>query len=66
MTFAGLAYSVFPYVVIDRMTIWEAAAHPSALKVVLVGALVVLPCILAYTALSYRVFWGKAKPLTYD
>lgn len=66
IAFAGLAYSLFPYVVIDRMTIWEAAAHPSALKVVLAGALVVLPCILAYTALSYRVFWGKAKALTYD
>jgi len=64
--FAGLAYSLFPYVVIDRLTIWEAAAHPSALKVVLIGALIVLPCILAYTALSYRVFWGKAKALTYD
>jgi len=66
IAFAGLAYSLFPYVVIDRMTIWEAAAHPSALKVVLAGALVVLPFILAYTALSYRVFWGKAKALTYD
>ncbi|MGH8616973.1 MAG: cytochrome d ubiquinol oxidase subunit II [Burkholderiales bacterium] len=66
IAFAGLAYSLFPYVVIDKMTIWEAAAHPSALKVVLAGALIVLPCILAYTALSYRVFWGKAKALTYD
>ena len=27
----------FPYVVIDRLTIWEAAAHPSALTFVLVG-----------------------------
>jgi cytochrome d ubiquinol oxidase subunit II len=28
LSFAGLAYSLFPYVVIDRLTIWEAAAHP--------------------------------------
>ncbi|MEL0027564.1 MAG: cytochrome d ubiquinol oxidase subunit II [Perlucidibaca sp.] len=61
----GLAYSLFPYLLIDRMTFWEAAAAPESLRVVLAGALVVLPVILAYTAYSYRVFWGKAEPLTY-
>lgn len=61
----GLAYSLFPYLLIDRMTFWEAAAAPEALRVVLAGAMVVLPVILAYTAYSYRVFWGKAEPLTY-
>src|SRR5919106_3566861 len=43
LAFAGLAYSLFPYVVIDRLTIWEAAAHPSALLFVLVGTAIVLP-----------------------
>jgi cytochrome d ubiquinol oxidase subunit II len=66
LAFAGLAYSVFPYVVIDRMTIWEAAAHPSALTVMLVGAALVLPFIVAYTAFSYRVFRGKASENLYD
>jgi cytochrome bd ubiquinol oxidase subunit II len=47
--------------VMDRLTIWEAAAHPSSLKAVLAVALVVLPFIAAYTAFSYRVFWGKAQ-----
>ncbi len=61
LAFLGLAYSLFPYVVMDRMTYWDAAAHPSALKVVLVGALVVLPFIVAYTAFSYYVFRGKAR-----
>ena len=46
---SGLAYSLFPYVVIDRLTIWEAAAHPSALRVVCVGAAIVLPFIVGYT-----------------
>jgi cytochrome bd ubiquinol oxidase subunit II len=59
LSFAGLAYSLFPYVVIDRLTIWEAAAHPSALVFVLVGTAIVLPFIAAYTAYSYRVFRGK-------
>ncbi|MCL4689814.1 MAG: cytochrome d ubiquinol oxidase subunit II [Burkholderiales bacterium] len=66
ISFLGLAYSLFPYVVIDRLTIWEAAAHPSSLKVVLAGALVVLPFIVAYTVISYRVFRGKARGGLYD
>ncbi|APV48336.1 cytochrome BD ubiquinol oxidase subunit II [Betaproteobacteria bacterium GR16-43] len=66
LSFIGLAYSIFPYVVIDRLTIWEAAAHPSALKVILVGALIVLPFIAGYTIVAYRVFRGKAKAGLYD
>ena len=66
LAFLGLAYSLFPYVVIDRLTFWQAAAHPSSLKVVLVGALIVLPFIVGYTAFSYYVFRGKARPGLYD
>ena len=66
IAFLGLAYSIYPYVVIDQLTIWEAAAHPSALKVVLIGAIVVLPFIVGYTILSYRVFRGKARTKLYD
>lgn len=61
----GLAYSLYPFVVIDSLTVWEAAASAESLRVILVGALVVLPIILAYTAYSYYVFWGKAEELTY-
>jgi cytochrome d ubiquinol oxidase subunit II len=60
LSFAGLAYSLFPYVVIDRLTIWEAAAHPSALTFMLVGTSIVLPFIIGYTFWSYRIFRGKA------
>lgn len=66
LAFAGLAYSLFPYIVIDRMTIWEAAAHPSALKIVLIGALIVLPLIVLYSAYSYYVFRGKAHEKLYE
>jgi len=66
LAFLGLAYSLFPYVIIDRMTIWQASAHPSSLKVVLAGALVVLPFIIGYTIFSYRVFRGKATEKLYD
>jgi cytochrome d ubiquinol oxidase subunit II len=61
LAFLGLAYSVFPYVVLGWITIWDAAAHPSALKVTLAGALLVLPFLIGYTAFAYRVFRGKAK-----
>jgi cytochrome d ubiquinol oxidase subunit II len=66
LAFVGLAYSIFPYVVIDRLTIWDAAAHPSALKVLFWGAAVVLPFIVLYTALAYRIFRGKAREGLYD
>ena len=61
LAFAGLAYSLFPYLVIDRLTIWQAAADPSALRFLLYGAAAVLPFIVAYTVFAYRVFRGKAR-----
>lgn len=63
--FAGLAYSFFPYVILDKMTVWQAASAPESLKVILAGALVVLPFILGYTVYAYSVFWGKVRELTY-
>jgi cytochrome d ubiquinol oxidase subunit II len=66
LAFLGLAYSLFPYVVIDRLSIWDAAAHPSSLTVVLWGAALVLPFIIGYSALSYRIFRGKARETLYE
>jgi cytochrome d ubiquinol oxidase subunit II len=64
--FFGLAYSLYPYVVMDRLTIWEAASSPAALKVILAGVVVAVPAIAAYTVLAYRVFGGKATALHYE
>jgi cytochrome d ubiquinol oxidase subunit II len=61
LAFAGLAYSLFPYVVMDSLTIWDAAAHPSALSFMLAGTLIVLPFIVGYTIYAYRVFSGKVR-----
>jgi len=66
LAFAGLAYSFYPYVVPDRMTIYEAASAPESLAIILVGTLVVMPVILTYTAIAYVVFRGKATDLRYD
>ncbi|WP_353092507.1 cytochrome d ubiquinol oxidase subunit II [Methylibium sp.] len=63
--FLGLAYSIYPFVVIDQLTIWQAASSPAALKVILIGVCISVPAIAAYTVFSYRVFWGKATELRY-
>ncbi len=65
LAFYGLAYSLFPWLVIDKITIWQAASAKESLMIIFVGAMVVLPAIIAYTAFAYRVFWGKARALTY-
>jgi cytochrome d ubiquinol oxidase subunit II len=66
LAFNGLAYSIFPYLVVDRITIWQAASAPESLKIILIGVAVVLPAIIGYTIFSYKVFWGKARALSYS
>lgn len=66
LCFVGIAYSFFPYIVPGQLTIWESAAAPSSLCFILWGAILVVPVIFAYTAYSYRVFWGKVEELTYS
>ena len=64
--FLGMAYSFYPYVVPDRITIQAAASAPESLWIILLGVIVVLPMILGYTALAYAVFRGKAGGLDYE
>ncbi len=66
MAYGGMAYSFYPYVVPERLTIYEAASAPESLMIILVGACFVLPAILGYTILSYTIFRGKATELRYD
>ncbi|MTI15845.1 cytochrome d ubiquinol oxidase subunit II [Rhodobacteraceae bacterium RKSG542] len=61
VTYIGLGISIYPDVVPHRFSIWEAAAPDSSLKFLLVGAVVLIPLILAYTAYSYWVFRGKVR-----
>ncbi len=63
--FLGLAYSIYPFVVIDRLTIWQAASSPAALKVILIGVCISVPAIAGYTVFSYWVFRGKTGELKY-
>lgn len=66
LAFLGLAYSFYPYVVPEQITIYQAASAPESLWIILIGTIIVLPMILGYTALSYVVFRGKASLLNYD
>ena len=62
LCFIGLGISFYPYIVPPSLTIWDAAAPDESLAFLLVGALVLVPMILAYTAYAYWVFRGKIDP----
>ncbi len=62
VSFVGIGISFYPMMVPPSLTIWEAAAPDSSLAFALVGAVILLPIILAYTAYSYWVFRGKMDP----
>ena len=64
--FAGMAYSFYPYVVPEKLTIYQAAAAPESLFIILIGGLFVLPVIIGYSIFAYTVFRGKAADLRYD
>lgn len=58
--YLGLGVSLWPYVVPFDVTLHQAAAAPESLSLLLVGAVVMLPVILGYTAYCYYLFRGKA------
>ena len=64
--FGGMAYSFYPYVVPEQMTIYEAANAPESLFIILIGTLFVLPVIVIYSIIAYAIFRGKATALRYD
>jgi len=60
LAFHGLAYSLFRWWVVDRLSLWQAASAPEALGVNFLGVVVVLPVIIGYTVVAYRVFGAKS------
>lgn len=59
LCYIGLGISLYPHIVPPSITIWDAASPDKSLAFLLVGAVVLIPIILAYTAYSYWVFRGK-------
>ncbi|OWU83934.1 ubiquinol oxidase subunit II [Oceanicola sp. 22II-s10i] len=62
LCFLGLGLSMWPHVVPPSVTIWDAAAPEKSQVFMGIGALVLLPVILGYTAYAYWVFRGKLDP----
>lgn len=61
LSFAGFFYSVWPYMVPNQYTIAEAGSDAVSLKFVLVGAMICVPMLSAYTAYGYYIFRGKVS-----
>ena len=59
--YTGLAISIWPHILPPDISIWDAAAPPESMGFTLVGALLIIPLVLAYSAWSYYVFRGKVK-----
>jgi cytochrome d ubiquinol oxidase subunit II len=59
--YTGLAISLWPNIIPPGISIREAAGPAQSLGFTLVGALLIIPIILAYTAWSYYIFRGKVK-----
>ena len=62
VTFGGLGVSIWPYIVPQTVTIWQAASPEKSQDFMLVGVGILIPIILAYTGYAYWVFRGKVDP----
>ena len=61
LSYAGLGVSMWPYIVPQSITIWQAAAPDNSLNFMIVGVAVLVPIIIAYTGWAYWVFRGKVQ-----
>jgi cytochrome d ubiquinol oxidase subunit II len=59
--YSGLLISIWPNIVPPSLSIWEASSSPSSQLFALVGTVIILPIILVYNAMQYRVFRGKVR-----
>ncbi|MBP0611246.1 MULTISPECIES: cytochrome d ubiquinol oxidase subunit II [Burkholderia] len=59
--YTGLVISIWPNIVPPSLSIWDASSSHSSQLFALVGTVIVLPIILVYNAMQYRVFRGKVR-----
>ena len=62
LCFIGLGVCMWPYVIPTEVTLWDAASPYKSQLFMFVGAIVLVPLILSYTAYAYWVFRGKLDP----
>ena len=58
--YIGFGISLYPWIVPFKFTLWEAAAASTSQSITLIGTVIMLPIVLAYTAYCYYVFRGKS------
>ncbi len=63
VSFAGLAISLFPYLVPGRLTVSAAASDSPTLIFMLFGIGLTLPVMLGYNWFQYHLFRGKVVPV---
>jgi cytochrome d ubiquinol oxidase subunit II len=56
---AGIALIVFPDIVPFRVSLWDASSSSMSQEFVLIGAVLVTPVVLAYSAFAYWIFRGR-------
>jgi cytochrome d ubiquinol oxidase subunit II len=61
LSYVGLGISAWPYIVPPSITILDAANAPLSQLFLLIGALLLIPIILAYTGYVYWLFRGKVR-----
>ncbi|WP_414578282.1 cytochrome d ubiquinol oxidase subunit II [Anabaena sp. CCY 9402-a] len=59
LSFIGLGLIVFPYIIPPQITIYEAAADPSSLVIMIIFIGFLIPVMLFYNLYQYIVFRGK-------
>jgi cytochrome bd ubiquinol oxidase subunit II len=59
--YSGLIISIWPNIVPPSLTIWDASSNHSSQLFALVGTAIILPIILCYSFMQYRVFRGKVR-----
>lgn len=61
ISYLGIAISLFPFIIVHQLTLWQAASSQSTQTFLIIGTIFLLPIVLVYSAWSYWVFRGKVK-----
>lgn len=58
---SGLGYSFFPYLVLDDVTIWDAAASMSSLRFIFSATIIALPVAIVFNVWVYWGMFGRSR-----
>lgn len=62
-SYIGFGISTWPYLIPHIITVWQAAAPPGSQLFMLIGTLLLLPILIAYTAYAYYIFRDKVTDI---